>query len=127
MKKLICIFFVMVFSFLICGCKNSKNDNVTHEQKMIIISSENQEEKSTNSIAKIEEMISTLNDINKLETIDDWIGACQYKIVISVDGRELTYMFGGKTFCDSDGKLYKVKNVEQTKEKIENIYNNISG
>ena len=35
-------------------------------------------------------------------------------------------MFGGKTFCDVDGTLYKVKNAEETNENIKNFYDNIN-
>ena len=127
MKKTFCIILSLVFVLLLCSCANTQNESsIALEQKITIISNKSQESKTSDSVAKVEKMIGVLGNIYKIETIDDWIGSCDYKIIITIDGRELTYMFGGKTFCDVDGTLYKVKNAEETNENIKNFYDNIN-
>ena len=123
MKKILCLIFSLLFIFSLCGCTKSRNkSDLNFSQSMTITFNDTNESKTTKSITDIETMLEILAGIHKLEEIEDWIGDVDYKIEIIIDDQNLTYMFGGKTFCDLDGKLYKVKNAHDINDKINNLY-----
>ena len=125
MKKVICLVVAMCL-ILFCGCgSNDSNNMVMFGQTMTIFCNGAAEGRTTSNIADIEKTVGIFSDINKIEILSDWIGDWNYKIIITIDGQALTYMFGGKTFCDVDGTLYKVKNADQTREKISEMYDRI--
>lgn len=127
MKRILCIVFSLLFIFLLFGCAKTKNkSDLAFGQSMTITLKNTNESKSTKSITDIETMLQILSDIHKLEVMEDWIGDVDYKIEIIVDDRKLTYMFGGKTFCDLDGTLYKVKNAQDINDEISKLYAGIA-
>lgn len=81
--------------------------------------------KTTGDTAKINKVMNVLSEIEKAPTDnDDDINGWFFMIKLSVDGKTFTYTVGN-VFTDSNGTQYTVKNYDEIKDKLTEIYTEI--
>ncbi len=129
MKKILCIILSLTFIFLLCGCGAKDTESKFFSQKVTIVKMPSPTKcKTSNSIAVVDEVIDVLGLIEK-SPINETVGKSningwEIMIKLKIDGQELNYTIGG-VFTDADGSQYYTENLDEIKEKINEIYDKI--
>lgn len=128
MKKIVCMVLCvfMLLSFIGCSIEETNSANINLEQLMtIVIMPSPPKCKTTGDTAKINKVMNVLSEIEKAPTDnDDDINGWFFMIKLSVDGKTFTYTVGN-VFTDSNGTQYTVKNYDEIKDKLTEIYTEI--
>lgn len=128
MKKIVCMVLCvfMLLSFIGCSIEETNSANINFEQLMTIVTMPSPPKcKTTGDTAKINKVMNVLSEIEKAPTDnDDDINGCFFMIKLSVDGKTFKYTVGN-VFTDSNGTQYTVKNYEEIKDKLTEIYTEI--
>ena len=131
MKKIICLFLLVLMFLVLCGCKGKHTSDfgassATFSQSMTISEmSIPVKFKTTNKASSINEVLDVLENIQKEEKVKKNTGTYKYVIKITIDSNSISYMIGEKIFMDASGIKYKIKNADEIIEKIIQIYNEI--
>lgn len=128
MKKIVCMVLCvfMLLSFIGCSIEENNSANINFEQLMTIVTMPSPPKcKTTGDTAKINKVMNVLSEIEKVPIDnDDDINGWFFMIKLSVDGKTFTYTVGN-VFTDSNGTQYTVKNYDEIKDKLTEIYTEI--
>lgn len=134
MKKITMIILACLLCFVLVACNgyndlnsSATDDTIQFKQEVTIVKMPSPPKcKTSNKIAVVDEILETLALIEKTPytRINGETNGWEMMIKLSIDGQEITYTIG-EVFTDADGSQYYVENLEEIKEKINNIYDKI--